>query len=92
MEGTQEVKKGELSIVAASSDLGAKLSHWSQGMMPAGWVLNPDTDRVRNILNALERSGGYCPCVPEREYDTLCRCLYFREGKGCHCGLYIEDK
>ena len=51
-------------------------------------------DNVQTVLKieaAIEKAGGQCPCVPEkmRNADTICKCKDFREGRGCHCGLYV---
>lgn len=59
----------------------------------SGWILNPNSTRVANILNAVERAGGNCPCVAKDTWseDTICPCLYFRSGQGCHCTLYVRE-
>jgi ferredoxin-thioredoxin reductase catalytic subunit len=42
------------------------------------------------ILKAIERNNGYCPCVREKEEDTLCPCKYYRDTLHCHCSLFIN--
>lgn len=61
--------------------------------MPSGWKKNPDADIVSRVERALERSGFQCPCVPQTEWNenTVCPCLKFRRGEGCHCRLYVEE-
>lgn len=60
---------------------------------PEGWMKNRDVDVVFRIERALERTNGNCPCVPHTEWDknTMCPCLMFRSGEGCHCGLFVKE-
>ncbi len=55
--------------------------------------LNPDSDRVREVCDALKANEGYCPCKLEKTPDTLCMCKEFREQQTglCHCGLYMKE-
>ena len=57
------------------------------------WILNPDDKVVERIKARLTVTGGQCPCVPKPEWneDTLCECKDFREGRGCHCSMYVEE-
>jgi ferredoxin-thioredoxin reductase catalytic subunit len=57
-----------------------------------GWKLNPDEDHVKLIRKGIEKRDGYCPCKIHRGDHNICPCLDFREGRGCHCGLYVEEK
>lgn len=52
--------------------------------------LNPDPDRVKTILKAIEHKEGYCPCVVEKTNDTRCPCKKMREQNKCCCKLYVE--
>ena len=54
---------------------------------------NQDKQIVDNILDALDKNNGYCPCKLEKNNDTKCMCKEFREQKEgyCHCGLYIKE-
>lgn len=52
------------------------------------------TDRYEEIKKAVEKNNGYCPCIVERNADTKCMCISFRNkiqrkelGK-CLCGMY----
>ena len=56
-------------------------------------ILNPDSDRVREVCDALKANEGYCPCKLEKTPDTLCMCKEFREQQTglCHCGLYMKE-
>lgn len=54
-----------------------------------GWTINPEAKVVRSILNALERTGGVCPCDNDSE-DKICPCSNYREHDKCCCGLYVR--
>lgn len=58
-----------------------------------GYHINPDCIRVKNVLAALQRSGGFCPCIPQPEWtqESKCPCVKYRTGEGCHCGLYTKE-
>lgn len=53
-----------------------------------------DKTLANEILAALKKNGGYCPCRLEKTADTKCMCKEFREQESgeCHCGLYIKIK
>lgn len=56
-------------------------------------IKNPDNDIYERITQAVEDSGGYCPCVLSPTEDTKCICKKFREQNEageCHCGRYIK--
>ena len=56
--------------------------------------LNPDTNKVRAIREALKENDGYCPCAIHKLSDTLCMCKDFKEQSTpgpCHCGLYVKE-
>lgn len=46
------------------------------------------------VLEALKKNDGYCPCKLEHIPDNKCMCKDFREQESgeCHCGLYIKEK
>ncbi len=60
--------------------------------------INTDTEYAKVVKEKLKENGGYCPCRIEKNEDTKCMCLEFRnqikdgiEGF-CHCGLYLATK
>lgn len=57
-----------------------------------GWILNPSDKVVNNIIRAVERNYGKCPCSSNTSEDKHCPCSSYREGKGCCCGLYKCEK
>jgi ferredoxin-thioredoxin reductase catalytic subunit len=54
-----------------------------------GWMINPDANVVRGILNGLERTGGECPCVNDSE-ELICPCSNYRNKDKCCCNLYVK--
>lgn len=59
-------------------------------LLPEGWSITENENRYEAIQKRLEITDGQCPCVAESDWneDTLCPCKHFRDGLGCHCGLY----
>lgn len=54
-------------------------------------VVSQNLEVVKLIREGLKRTGGYCPCLIEKNEDTKCLCKAFREQTTlglCHCGLY----
>lgn len=62
-----------------------------------GWHLNTNERVVSAIMRRCDKIGGECPCSHEEwdenttAEDKQCPCKTYRDGKGCHCGLYMED-
>ena len=59
---------------------------------------NPDQEIVDAVKEGRARTGGYCPCRPEKTPETKCMCKEFRdqiadpEFEGfCHCMLYYKS-
>lgn len=53
-------------------------------------ILNPDEEFVRNLKKRIKDNGKHCPNQKEKNRDTKCPCLHFRETDECLCGLYIK--
>ncbi|MPM77466.1 hypothetical protein SDC9_124469 [bioreactor metagenome] len=68
-----------------------KLEETGEQEMKKKMILNPNKKIVESICKRLEITGGYCPCIPEQNEDTICPCKDFRENQYCHCTLYVED-
>ena len=47
-----------------------------------------DGRKHEELLKEIKRNGGYCPCRPMHNKDTLCPCVWFRKDGECICGLY----
>ena len=67
--------------------------------LPANVRLNEDADFVSNMMVALEKRKGYCPCRLQQTEDNICICKEFREQMNdpefegyCHCRLYYKSK
>lgn len=57
--------------------------------------LNSDTNKVKELRDAIKANDGYCPCELHKTPDTKCMCKAFREQcepGPCHCGLYIKEE
>lgn len=52
-------------------------------------VLNPNEKLVENIMKAIRRAEGFCPCVAKRESGTLCPCTDMTQNNVCHCHLFV---
>lgn len=55
-----------------------------------GWVIHPDSERVRSIIKGIIRTGGECPCA-NTSVDKQCPCSNYRNNDHCCCGLYIKS-
>ena len=53
-------------------------------------MLNPDEEFVRNLKKRIKENNKFCPCQVNKNRDTKCPCLLFRETEECLCGLYIK--
>lgn len=57
-------------------------------------TLNPNTEHVKEIRNALKDNDNYCPCSIIRSESTKCMCQDFinqKENGYCHCKLYFKQ-
>lgn len=58
-------------------------------------VVNPDSVKYAEISQAVKDNDNYCPCLVERNEDTLCMCKDFREQNEegfCHCKRFLKIK
>lgn len=55
-----------------------------------GVILNHDNEDLLPTIKALIDNGGYCPCMLNKNENTKCSCLAFREQEHgiCHCGIF----
>ena len=59
-----------------------------------GWRLNPDDNKVNEILHKLYENDGLCPTLVHNRVGHI-QCPYseYIQRSICHCGLYVkEDK
>lgn len=55
---------------------------------------NNDSEKAKEIRQAIKENGGYCCCSIEKTEDTKCLCKEFREKTTpgyCSCGLYYKE-
>lgn len=52
-----------------------------------GFIINDDREKAQKILDALNRSEGYCPCGGKGD-AFICPCVVMREKGICKCGLF----
>ena len=71
-----------------------------------GYMLNPDEEGLRRVLNGLIRNhlkfgAKYCPCRvksgdKEKDKAIICPCIYhekeIEEQGSCHCNLFFKVK
>ena len=57
----------------------------------AGYAISDNDQKVNNILKALNKRDGHCPCGGMTE-DFICPCKMMREHGACKCGLYMDFK
>ena len=62
-----------------------------------GFKLNPKDTVVNAIFRRLDKTQGECPCHHDEwdentpHEDKVWPCKTYRDGKGCHCALYVEE-
>ena len=56
-----------------------------------GWELNPDDNKVNNIIQALGKNEGHCPTKRiNRNGHDQCPCSQYLTHDECYCGLYVK--
>lgn len=61
---------------------------WLENMASkTGFAISDNEKRVENILKALNKRDGHCPCGGMTE-EFVCPCRMMREHGNCKCGLY----
>ena len=64
---------------------------WHTLMIPKdGDMFNPKDEAREHLLTALLQSGGFCPCQPQKDRDTMCPCRNYRKDGKCICGLFVQ--
>ena len=56
-----------------------------------GFVISDNEKKVDNILKALNKRDGHCPCGGMTK-DFICPCKMMREYNECKCGLYLSAR
>lgn len=55
-----------------------------------GYILNPDKEYVKKIIEGIYKKDGHCPCKIRMDEKTLCPCDEFVKTGVCTCKLYIK--
>lgn len=53
----------------------------------------PDFNHRKRIETAIKENNGYCPCMIEKNDDTICMCKQFRDlshAEFCHCQQFYK--
>ncbi len=78
--------------VVVNTEKGAGLqTPWGTIMLPKdGDMFNPKEQARAMLLKALLQGGGFCPCQPNKDRDTMCPCKNYRTDGKCICGLFVK--
>lgn len=83
-------KSNQYTLISTENGVGL-MSPWHTTMVPKeGDMFNPNDSAREHLLDALLNGGGYCPCQPKKDRDTMCPCKHYRVDGKCVCGLYIK--
>lgn len=83
-------KANTYKLIGTDKGVGLQ-SPWHTLMIPQeGDMFNPNDSAREHLLNALLQGGGYCPCQPKKDRDTMCPCRNYRVDGKCICGLYVK--
>lgn len=83
-------KENTYQLVGTEKGVGLQ-SPWHTLMIPKeGDMFNPNDSAREHLLTALLQGGGYCPCQPKKDRDTMCPCKNYRVDGKCICGLYVK--
>lgn len=59
-----------------------------------GLKINKDMEQciVMGLMeNTAVHGFGYCPCMVQKNPDTICPCKPMKTEVHCHCGLYMKE-
>ena len=59
-------------------------------IMYEGYILNPDKEHVKLIVDGLKAKDGYCPCRVPKEPENICPCKEFVDTGKCCCKLWVK--
>ena len=77
-------------IVATETGAGLE-TPWHTVMAPKqGDMFNSNSVARAGLLKGLLERGGYCPCQPQQDRDTMCPCKSYREDGKCICGMFVK--
>ena len=85
-----EDKENKYQLVGTENGV-ALQTPWHTLMVPKeGDMFNPKDGAREHLLTALLQSGGFCPCQPQKDRDTMCPCRNYRQDGKCICGLFVK--
>jgi ferredoxin-thioredoxin reductase catalytic subunit len=83
-------KSNKYQLVGTENGVGLQ-TPWHTLMVPhEGDMFNPKDAAREHLLQALLQGGGYCPCQPQKDRDTMCPCKNYRVDNKCICGLFVK--
>ena len=56
-----------------------------------GYMLNPDKEHVKLIVEGLKAKNRYCPCRVLKDPINICPCVEFIELGKCCCKLWVKE-
>ena len=88
----KELQEQNMQYKLVGTEHGVGLqSPWHTLMIPKDGDMFNSIDTAReHLLEALLKSGGYCPCQPKKDRDTMCPCKNYRVNGKCICGLFVK--
>ena len=83
-------KENMYKIVGTENGVGLQ-TPWHTLMVPhEGDMFNSKDSAREQLLTSLLQNGGFCPCQPKRDRDTMCPCKNYRLDGKCICGLFVK--
>lgn len=83
-------KANTYKVIGTENGVGLQ-SPWHTLMIPKeGDMFNPNDSAREHLLSVLLQGGGYCPCQPKKDRNTMCPCKNYRLDGKCICGLYVK--
>jgi len=83
-------KSMQYQLVGTDKGVGLQ-TPWHTLMVPhEGDMFNSKDEAREHLLKALLESGGFCPCQPKKDRDTMCPCVNYRKDNKCICGLFVK--
>ena len=88
----KELVEKSMKYKVISNEHGVGLqTPWHTLMVPReGDMFNQKSEARGHLLKALLERGGYCPCQPNQDRDTMCPCRNYRKDGKCICGLFVK--
>lgn len=83
-------KKMRYKVVADERGVSLE-TPWGTRMTPnEGDMFNQNQQARAGLLKALLERGGFCPCQPTQDRDTMCPCKTYRTEGKCICGMFTK--